>query len=149
MVIDVEIKQYNDGMLFGKLHSKHFEEPFVFNEFADMIIMMEIIFDTKGFPERQLLPRTFNTRQGDGSYGSSGPGDGSNPSNGEFAGASLATNYIAEEPSPCLNFELAVRFRRNAEWQGTMLCKETGVTSSFSSIVELARLINEAFITKL
>jgi hypothetical protein len=149
-IVDIEIKRNNDGTLFGKLHCKFFDEPFVFTEFTDMIVMMEIIFDTKGFPERQLLPRTFGkskkrikkneldlsevvkARQGDGS-----------------SVLSSATTDKTDEPSPCLtscNFELSVRFRHKAEWQGSLFWRDKGVTSSFASIVELARLINEALV---
>ena len=157
IVMDIEIKQSQDGTLVGKLSCKYFDEPFMFNEFMDMVEMMEIVFDTKGFPERQLLRRTFDkskkrikinelnlseiakersAKQGARQGVAEGPGDCSS------AEASL-TRLEAEGPSP-FNFELSVRFRHKAEWQGSLLWREKGVTSSFASIVELARLINEA-----
>ncbi|MCL2663694.1 MAG: hypothetical protein FWE83_10290 [Oscillospiraceae bacterium] len=153
-IADIEIKQINDGTLIGKLSCKYFEEPFIFVDFVDMIEMMEIVFDTKGFPEKQLLPRTFGksgkrikkneldlskaarerSRQGDGSS----------------VFQSLACEALKEDgPSPTHNFELSVKFRHKAEWQGSLLWREKGVTSSFASIVELARLINEALINNL
>jgi hypothetical protein len=150
--MDIEIKQNNDGTLTGKLNCKFFDEPFVFSEFADMIDMVETVFDTKGFPERQLLPRSFGKNKRRikkneldisevAKERSSRQGDGSSV----LSKASQARLFKTDEPSPCLaNFELSVRFRHKAEWQGSLLWREKGVTSSFASIVELARLISEA-----
>jgi hypothetical protein len=146
---DIELRQKNDGTLIGKLSCRYFEEPFIFTDFVDMVEMMEIMFDTKGFPERQLLPRSFNktkkrikkneldlsevvkersARQGDGL---------------EADSPSVARTSYGLEPSP-KNFELLVRFRHKAEWQGSLLWREKGVINHFSSIVELTRLFNEA-----
>ena len=169
-IMDIEIKQSNDGSLIGKLGCKYFNEPFMFTDFMDMIKMMEAVFDTQGFPERQLLPRTFDkskkrikkneldlsefakersakqaTRQGDGS---------SVLSQSDQSISSAAMDKT-DEPSPCLalvktcNFELSVRFRHKAEWQGSLLWREKGVINHFSSIVELTRLLSEALINNL
>jgi hypothetical protein len=143
MIADIEIKHLNDGTFIGKLRCKFFEEPFLFTDFVDLIEMMEIIFDTKGFPERQLLPRTF----------------GKNKKRikkneldlSEVARECSASNIItitADITNTC-NYELSVKFRHKAEWQGSLLWREKGVTSSFASIVELSRLLNEAFINNL
>jgi len=140
-IADIEIKQHNDGTLIGKLNCKYFEEPFIFFDFTDMIKMMELVFDTKGYPERQLLPRSFGKSKKRikknelnlSEVAKARQGDGSSETEGPFPN----------------NFELSVRFRHKAEWQGSLLWREKGVTSSFSSIVELARLINESLINKL
>jgi len=136
-IVDIEINQSNDGTITGKLRCKYFDEPFIFTEFMDMIEMMEIIFDTKGFPERQLLPRSFDK------------------SKRRIKKDELDLSEVAKvkqgEPSPCFtpcftcNFELSVRFRHKAEWQGSLLWREKGVTNHFSSIVELTRLFSNTF----
>ena len=134
-IVDIEIKQSNDGTFIGKLRCKYFDEPFVFTEFMDMIEMMETVFDTKGFPERQLLPRSFRK------------------SKKRVKKNELDLSAVAKERSVkqgkqgdsfTCGFELFVRFRHKAEWQGSLLWREKGVTNHFSSIVELARLFNEA-----
>jgi hypothetical protein len=156
MIMDIKINQNNDGTFIGELHCKFIDEPFIFNEFVDMIVMVETIFDTKSFPERQLLPRTFSKRNKRikrdeldlskvAKERSVSKGDG--PSAIQF----VANEAPAEEPSPLIaeglspyNFELSVRFRRKAEWQGILLWREKGIKNHFSSIVELSRLLNVA-----
>jgi len=136
-IMDIEIKQYKDGTFIGKLNCKYFDEPFIFVEFTDMIEMMEVVFDTKGFPERQLLPRAFDKSK------KRIKKDELDLS--EVARASHSLSHGLES-FPCVtcNFELSVRFRHKAEWQGSLLWRERGITSSFASIVELMRLFNES-----
>ena len=132
----------NDGCITGELDCKYFEEPFSFNSLVGMIEIMETTFDTKGFPEKHLLPRTFGKAKR------------------RFRKHELDLNAIARERSftnnmidsqsnknayaKTCNFEISVRFRHNAEWQGTIKWLEKDVTKRFSSIIEFARQINAA-----
>jgi len=155
-IMDIEIKQGSDGILVGALNCKYFDEPFIFTEITDMIEMMEIIFDTKGFPERQLLPRSFSKAKGRVKKNELDlskiakerstvtvvtVGDGTilSPGGDEIVPSPTVTPTVT-----VCNLELSVRFRNKAEWQGSLLWREKGITSSFASIVELSRLINEA-----
>jgi len=150
-IADIEIIQNNDGTLIGKLNCKYFEEPFLFTDFMDMIEMMEIMFDTKGFPERQLLPRSFGKTKKRVKKNELDLSEVAKARQGDRF--TVVGEHKTVNLPPCLavktcNFELSVRFRHKAEWQGSLLWREKGVTSSFASIVELTRLINEALYDK-
>jgi hypothetical protein len=157
-IVDIEIKQNDDGTLIGKLCCRYFDEPFIFTDIIDMIEMMEIMFDTKGFPERQLLPRAFGkskkrVKKNGLDLSKAAKERSARQRDGSSVFSVVALDNKTDGPSPYFakncNFELSVRFRHKAEWQGSLLWKEKGVTSSFASIVELMRLINEALINNL
>ena len=134
------ITQNDTGGIHGTLDCEYFEEPFVFTSIVRMIEMMETTFDAKGFPEKHLLPRTygktklrFNKHELD-------------------LHTLLKENSISRTlPEPNGNscaFEIIVRFRHNAEWQGYVHWIEKDVTKHFSSVVELTRLIDKALINR-
>jgi len=136
------INQTADGTLHGELSSKYFEEPFTFTNLMGMIEMMETTFDTKGFPEKQLLPRTFGkAKQRLRKHELDLPAVAKERSTiKEIDEAHEHHNLSAKT----CTFELSVRFRHNAEWQGNLKWLEKDVTKQFSSIIELVRYINEA-----
>ena len=136
------INQNSDGTLHGELSSRYFEEPFTFTNLMSMIEMMETTFDTKGFPEKHLLPRTFGkAKQRLRKHELDLPA---------FARERSTVKEIDETPeqqqtnAKTCTFELSVRFRHNAEWQGSIKWLEKEETKRFSSIIELFREINEA-----
>jgi len=140
--MDVVITQNSDGTLNGNLNCKYFEEPFTFTRLMSMVEMMETTFDTKGFPEKHLLPRSFNKPKKRLRKHELDLPTLAKERSAEIDDASLAVteNQIKKTCS----FDLLVRFRHNAEWQGSIFWKEADNTKRFSSIVELVRIINEA-----
>jgi len=139
-----EITQGDDGGIYGKLDCKYFEEPFVFTGLLRMIEMMETVFDIKGFPEKQLLPRAFGKEK-------------QRLRKNEIDLSELAKERTLKKGSAQLktqcpdgktcNFEIYVRTRHNAEWQGSIHWVEKDVTKKFSSIVELLRHIDNALLS--
>jgi len=145
------IVKLNDGNLEGELNCKHFEEPFKFSSFMSMIDMMETTFDAKGFPEKQVLPRTFGPskprvrkhemdlqallKEYTLKHESASAGEDSTlPAGAEQQKAADKT----------CTFDILVRFRHNAEWQGSIHWIEKDVTKQFSSILELIKLMDNA-----
>jgi len=132
----VIITSYEDGQLQGRLDSEFFEEPFEFSSLVRMIEMMETTFDTKGYPEKQLLPRTFGKAK-------------KRMRKNELDLHAYMANLPAErteteaKPATC-SFYISVRFRHNAEWQGQINWIEKEKTEKFSSIVDMVKLIDEA-----
>jgi len=126
----------DDGCLLGELDCIYFEEPFTFSNLMSMIEMMETTFDTKGFPEKHLLPRTFGKAKQ------------------RFRKHELDLNAHAKENADIktpqktegksCTFEISVKFRHNAEWQGNIYWVEKDVTKPFSSIIELLKLMDDA-----
>jgi hypothetical protein len=127
---------YADGSIRGELDCMYFEEPFVFASLMRMIEVMESTFDTKGYPEKHLLPRSFRK------------------SKLRMKRHDLDINECLKElrtdvgdskdDGKKASFEIIVQFRHNAEWQGQIHWVEKGTTKGFESIVELVKLIDEA-----
>jgi hypothetical protein len=101
-----------------------------------MIEAMEEIFDSKGFPQTFLKPRTFSDNESSRRKNKS------------------VKNYVMKDimdfkstegrdVSKC-TFEIAVRFRQNATWQGQIIWAEKNLKQNFRSVLEMLRLMDEA-----
>jgi len=142
MKMTAKIKKIDDGSIHGELTCKFFEEPFTFTNLMNMIEMMETTFDTKGYPERQFLPRAFgnaNRRLRKDEIDLPAFVKEQNITREETA----APVHQDSDGKVC-TFDILVRFRNNAEWQGSVHWLEVDTTKRFSSIVELIRSIDSA-----
>jgi len=138
MKMTAKIKKSNDGILYGELNCKYFEDPFIFSNIMDMVEMMEIAFDTKGFPERQFLPRAFGEKT-------------RRIRKNEIDLPTLVkerslpqTSAPEQQTGTVCTFEILVRYRHNAEWQGSVHLVEKNITTQFKSIIELVMYIDNA-----
>ena len=126
----------DEGVLHGQLDCMYFEEPFTFTSLVRMIEIMETTFDTKGYPEKHLLPRTFGKAK-----------QRIRKHELDLHAHVKEKSAVKAQPKPdgkTCSFEISVRFRHNAEWQGSILWFEKAVTKQFSSIVELIKLMDNA-----
>jgi len=130
--MSAEIFTDSDGMIKGVLKSRYLDAPFVFTDMIHMIYKMEEIFDTNGFPQAFLSPRSFE----DGKRGVR--------KNGSDNGAQADMLLAGTEGCVKCTFELAVRFRQNATWQGQISWVEKDIKQNFRSVLEMLKLINEA-----
>jgi len=132
----VEIISYGHGVLKGELQSRYLYKPFEFVNLVRMIEKMEEIFDNNGFPQRFLLPRTFGSAKREilkreaERYGFMN--DATNPMSEEESGGRKCT------------FEITVRFRQNATWQGQIIWVEKNMRQNFRSVLEMLKLMDEA-----
>ena len=136
--MQAEIVSYADGQLRGELHSIYFEEPFVFTSLVRMIEMMETTFDTKGFPEKQMLPRTFGK-----------PKERLRKNQLDLnarAKETTVTDALPESEGLKRTFEISVRYRYSAEWQGNIQIVEKNETKAFASILEMLKIIDDALV---
>jgi len=131
-----EIVSHNDGSLRGELHSQYFKKPFIFTSLVRMIEKMEKTFDTKGFPEKFMLPRTFSEEK---------------PVRHRRGTDLIETVKEADAPEEPLapgdrkcTFEISVRYRRNAEWQGQIHWIEQDKNFDFKSILEMLIMMSNA-----
>ena len=136
--MQAEIVSYGDGLLRGALFSKYFEEPYVFTDLVRMIEMMEMTFDTKGFPEKTLLPRTFGKpkqrlRKNELDLNA-------------FMKESTVTSILPEHEGIKRTFEISVRYRHSAEWQGNIYIVEKNEHKDFTSILEMLKIIDDALV---
>jgi len=134
--MQTEIVFYEDGLMRGELHSQYLETPFVFFDLVRMIEKMEEIFDLKGFPQAFLKSRTFNE---------TGPATRKSRPVKNYAMKDIMELKTTEglDVSKC-TFEIAVRFRQNATWQGQITWAEKDLKQNFRSVLEMLRLMDEA-----
>jgi len=142
LVTAVSIKMRAEIVVFGRdemrgiLHSLYLDKPFVFYDLMRMIEKMEWIFDSKGFPEAFLSPRSFgkvkSKRIRPETESSGTMNDVINQLNNKESGSSRCT------------FEISVRFRQNATWQGQIFWVEKNQVQNFRSVLEMLKLMDEA-----
>ena len=131
-----EIVSYGNNTLKGALYSVFLSTPFEFVSLIQMIYKMEAIFDTHGFPEAFMTPRTFGIAK-------------NNKKKHELDGSKemkdMMNSKIQFEPggSKC-TFEITVRFRQNATWQGQIIWAERNLKQNFRSVLEMLKLMDEA-----
>jgi len=131
-----EIIAYGDSLMRGELHSQYLETPYIFFDFVRMIEKMEEVFDSKGFPEAFLKPRVFNS--------------GKQTTKKKYSMKNDAMKDVMDSitskgaaGSKC-TFEIAVRFRQNATWQGQIVWAEKNLKQNFRSVLEMLKLMDEA-----
>ena len=124
------IVKYDNGTIIGELHSRYLDAPYVFSDLVNMIHKMEEIFDTKGFPQAFLSPRSFEN----------GKRTVRNRGNGESPRVEPQNLEGAQKCS----FDISVRFRQNATWQGEIVWIEKNINQDFRSVLEMLKLIDEA-----
>ena len=132
-----EIYSYESDGFKGLLHnSNYLDGPFAFSSFLQMIVKMEEIFDTKGFPEAFMTPRAFGVSKKEKNKHeldvNAGMSETINPRN------------LSDSGSPRCTFEINVRFRQNATWQGQILWVEKNLKQNFRSVLEMIKLMDEA-----
>jgi len=131
-----DIISYGKGNFRGELHSGYLETPYVFYDLMQMIQKMEEIFDTKGFPEAFLTTRSFKENKREHKK---------NPADHHIVRDDKMNTITHHEPdgSKC-TFEITVRFRQNATWQGQILWYEKNLKQNFRSVLEMLKLMDEA-----
>jgi len=131
-----EIIYYGRGLLRGELHSKYLDTPYEFYSLVRMIGKMEEIFDAKKFPGTFLKARAFSSAKRKAKE--SAPGG---RKTGGEPDAQLPFDDIDGTKS---TFEITVRFRQNATWQGQILWVEENLKHEFRCVLEMLKLIDEA-----
>jgi len=131
-----EIVSFEGGLIKGELYSQYLEAPYVFYDLLRMIEKMEEIFDSKGFPQAFLKPRTFD---------GAGRAVRKNKLLKNCTMKDIMDLKTLEGPDGVkCTFEIAVRFRQNATWQGQITWAEKNLKQNFRSVLEMLRLMDEA-----
>jgi len=130
------IVSFGHGRIRGELHNKYLDSPYVFFDLVRMIQKMEEVFDAKCFPEAFLSMRSF------GLVGHNVKKMKSER-NGEMKESNFQNNKSEPGGSKC-TFEIAVRFRQNATWQGQIYWAEKNMKQNFRSVLEMLKLMDEA-----
>ena len=130
-----EIVTYRNGTIRGELHSQYFETPYIFGSLVRMIDKMEEVFDSRRFPEQFMLPRSFGVAK-----------QGKEKKEDEGDEAMKNTTGLTKKGavSGKCTFEISVKFRQNATWQGQIFWAEKNLKQNFRSVLEMLKLMDEA-----
>jgi len=132
------VYSYDDGFMSGELYSRFLDEPYRFNSLIKMINKMEDIFDELRFPMAFLKSRTFS--------GVRRPNEKQeSEENGLMKDTTNAVPGVQDEQgSKKCTFEISVRYRQNASWQGEILWADRNLRQNFRSVLEMLKLMDEA-----
>ena len=131
-----EIVSYGDSSLNGILYSHFLDTPYEFTNLLQLIEKMESVFDSKDFPEAFMTPRVF---------GVSARSRNNHERDGNIYMKDIVSSITQQVSggSKC-TFEISVKFRQNATWQGQILWVEKNVKQNFRSVLEMLKLMDEA-----
>ena len=138
IMMRADIVTSESGLLRGELHSIYLDPPYVFTTLLKMIEKMEEVFDTKGFPEAFMKPRSFGNEQRR-IMNMDAEGD-------DDMKDSMDQILAPESGSNRCTFEITVKFRQNATWQGQILWAEKDKRQNFRSVLEMLKLMDEALL---
>jgi len=127
---------YTGGAIRGLLHSRYLETPYEFTSLFRMIEKMEQIFDAKKFPGAFMSLRTFGVAKGGAKNSEVEKKEVMQDSEKKFAN-------IEPHGLKC-TFEIMVRYRQNATWQGQIHWLEKNMHQNFRSVLEMLKLMDEA-----
>jgi hypothetical protein len=133
-----EVVSFGNGMIRGELHSRYLDTPYEFFDFLSMVYKMEGIFDAKRFPEKFVSPRTFGGKNDVGTAFIFGSGAGD-----VMKDAIEQIKRQGNNGVKC-TFEISVKFRQNATWQGQIHWLEAKQKQDFRSVLEMLKLIDGA-----
>ena len=133
-----EISVYDTGRMRGLLYSQYLEEPYEFFSYMRMIEKMEEIFDSKKFPQAFMTPRKFSDAK---------PGIKKREAErNDTMKDAIKQNQQEETAGSKCTFEITVKFRQNATWQGQILWAEKNLKQNFRSVLEMLKLMDEALL---
>ena len=127
----------SNGVIIGELQSRFFDEPCKFTSLIQMIRKMEGVFDTKKFPQSSVKLRSFAALKQNNEQRNAERRDSMTSNNLEL------TIPDDQETRKC-TFEISVKFRQNASWQGEILWAEKNMRQNFRSVLEMLKLMDEA-----
>lgn len=116
------VDSYTNGVLQGRFLLDQ-RAPEAFSSLSQCLLRIDALLNERGFPQSYTAARTFTAAQ---LFHQTAAGE-----NGMPQGA-LTT------------FDLQIRFRQHASWQGTVVWLEKDVHRSFRSVLELITLLDSA-----
>ena len=136
MLMRAEVYSFCNNDFSGVLYGKHLKKPYEFISILHMISKMDEIFDSKKFPEAFLTQRVFGVATN----------DVKKHEVGEVIIMDDASSAKANptSSSPKCTFEIEVKYRQNATWQGQIHWVDKNLKQNFRSVLEMLKLMDEA-----
>ena len=132
----VEITIYDRHIMKGTIYSLHIPAPYEFTDLSHMIGKMEEVFDENRFPEAFQSTREFTPTPGGAKTFRTGRAD--------IMKEALKKIEKKKPGGSKCTFEISVKFRQSATWQGQILWAEKKVKQNFRSVLEMLKLMDEA-----
>ena len=125
--IRICVDEYDEQELSGRIYSKLMSQPLMFRNCGELLLKADGMFDQKGYPQAFQCKRTFSGKKVNGSYCM-------RPL------LFLSDSEIFYQKGKCGTFDVIVRTRRHAGWQGYMRnVSDTEGMTAFHSELELLR----------
>lgn len=114
----------------GRIVSGYFRERYRYESEFDLLLALEGLCNSMGFPQAAFANRSFGARQRK-----------TQERNAEACGEEDLEGIVEDEKA---TFIVSVMFRRNATFQGSITWVEKEKTQSFRSAFEMLKLMDEA-----
>lgn len=121
------IDEYGDDIQ-GRIYSRMSEVPLVFNNFSEMLLKADTLFDEKGYPQAFQEKRSFQKPDvQQGRYAVPKP--------------VLEAEKVLGQSGSFYTLDVLVQSRRRAGWQGRILCRDKSAMPEYRSEMELMTCI--------
>ena len=117
------IDDYKDRKLKGRIYNPFFDGEIHFESLMEFILKMDSLLDEMNFPQSFFEKRQFSKVK---------------------SGKISSVEILRENNGAVATFHIAVLFRQNSSWQGTVTWMESGREECFRSALELLFLIDSA-----
>ena len=125
------IDRVHDGNPGGRVFSRRFTRAVAFNDLISLILQLDKVFDSQGFPQAFQCPRTFLHNETNPDYIAEAPAQG------------IDEETVLAQHGNVFTFDVTVISRRSTDWQGTICWIDSGEQHEFSGIMELLRMIRQ------
>ncbi|MDR1589140.1 MAG: hypothetical protein LBS51_02995 [Oscillospiraceae bacterium] len=123
----ISVYSYEDKVLRGAITNPYFEQPVVFDNAIQLILLVDELQDAINFPLESTRTRSFATTEG-----------------AKLAITRKAAPVADVTGRPLASFKLNIMFRQNSSWQGGLVWIEGNAESQFRSLLELIMLLDGA-----
>lgn len=128
--VSVCVTEYKDGDIKGSIYNAYYQKRIPFNSTTELINGMESLYNTLSFPQKFMETRSFGVNR---RIDEDKCEDNIKP---VFA--------VDEDNVGIANFDIHVKFRMNADWQGEICWIEKGNRSKFNSTLDMIKLMDAA-----
>jgi hypothetical protein len=124
----ITVYSYEGKTLKGTVANPYFEEPVVFENAIQLVLLIDELQDAICFPHESMRTRSF--------------ADSENPKPAREKRTADEAGMTGR--SPLASFKLNIMFRQNASWQGSIVWIDNRTESQFRSLLELIVLLDSA-----
>lgn len=124
------LDKQESGHPVGQVFSQRLSAPLTFSDVGSLILQLDEILDVQDFPQAFQQTRTFLPKGHTPSLAVEAPGQG------------LSAQEVEQARGALFTCDVFVISRRNSSWQGFVVWADSGERQSYSSALELIRLLD-------